>query len=228
MSTSPLHPPTLAPQVLMQVSTHGLTPTLHRTLRKCRSCGGHGQMPPCFMVSQPRGCGWSFIKMVGASLPGMGQSKWVRVRVSWVNSLAAEIDHRHLQGLAPLPPGTRLVVPGPPMVLHGFPPSLFPFLFLCHSFPLFSPSLCRGWAVGSWPTPIHKWDVWTQTTDPFNTCLCEVLAWLLLPGRHVQGKRCLGLRIPLSGVQQGTVCCLTHRGVWSDARGPLSATPLLL
>src|SRR6267142_6408970 len=58
----------------------------------------------------------SFIKTVGASLPGVGQSKWARVRTLRVNSLATEINRQHLLGLTPLPPDYHLVVSGPPLV----------------------------------------------------------------------------------------------------------------
>src|SRR6267142_3405995 len=74
MWTSLLPSPTLAPQVSTQVLTRGPTPTLHRTLGKCWSCGGCGQMPPCFMGSQPRGCSPSSKQSAPPSLAWVNQS----------------------------------------------------------------------------------------------------------------------------------------------------------
>src|SRR6267142_1325436 len=107
-----------------------------------------------------------------------------------------------------------------PPGLTWLPPSLLPFPSFVPLLPPFFafPSSRPGSRLS--PTPIHKRDVWTRTTDPFNTCLCEVLAWLLLPGRHVQGKWCLGLRIPLLGSSRVRRVILHTGASWTDARGP--------
>src|SRR6267142_7174659 len=112
-----------------------------------------------------------------------------------------------------------------PPGLTWLPPSLLPFPSFVPLLPPFFafPSSRPGSRLS--PTPIHKRDVWTRMTDPFNTCLCEVLAWLLLPQRRVQGKQCLGLRIPLLGSSR-VWRVVSHTGAFGQMREAPFLPPL--